>query len=81
MTAKNQITLPKKITDVLGLKKGSMFNVEVTKEGIELIPLEVKERGLTKAEYDKLEAITGKEKGKEKILTNKFINDLKKGRD
>jgi len=38
MTAKNQITIPKKITNVLGLRKGCMFEIEVSKDGIELIP-------------------------------------------
>jgi len=33
MTAKNQITIPKKITSALGLEKGSMFKVEVSKNG------------------------------------------------
>jgi len=42
MTAKNQITIPKKITNALGLGKGSMFEVGVSKEGIKLIPLEIK---------------------------------------
>lgn len=80
MTAKNQVTIPKKITNALGLRKGSMFEVEVSKEGIELIPLETKEREFTDEEYAKLEALAAKEKGKEKRVTKKFIDNLKKGK-
>ncbi len=80
MTAKNQITIPKKITEALGLEKGSMFEVEVSRDGIELIPLETKERQFTDEEYVKLETLAAKEKGKEKRVTKKFINNLKKGK-
>ncbi|MFH1458677.1 MAG: AbrB/MazE/SpoVT family DNA-binding domain-containing protein [Candidatus Omnitrophota bacterium] len=80
MTAKNQITIPKKITNALGLGKGSMFEVEVSKDGIELIPLETKEREFTNEEYAKLEALAAKEKGKEKHVTRKLIDNLKKGK-
>ncbi len=80
MTAKNQITIPKKITEALGLEKGSMFDIEVSKNAIELIPLETKEKVFTNEEYAKLEIIAAKEKGKEKRITKKFINNLKKGK-
>jgi len=80
MTAKNQVTIPKKITNALGLGKGSMFEVEVSKEGIELIPLETKEREFTDEEYAKLEALATREKGKEKPVTKKLIANLKKGK-
>jgi len=79
MTAKNQITIPKKITDVLGLSKGTMFNVEISKNCIELIPLETKEKEFTDEEYRKLSALSAKENGKEKKVTKKFIEKLKKG--
>ena len=36
MTAKNQITIPKKITNALGLGRGAMFEIGVFKSGIEL---------------------------------------------
>lgn len=78
MTAKNQVTIPKKITNALGLGKGSMFEVEVSKEGIELIPLETKGREFTDEEYAKLEILAAREKGKEKPVTKKFIANLKK---
>ena len=80
MTAKNQITIPKKITNALGLGRGSMFEVEVSKDGIELIPLETKEREFTDEEYAKLETLAAKEKGKEKHVTKKLIHNLKKGK-
>jgi len=80
MTAKNQITIPKKITNALGLRKGSMFEVEVSKDGIELIPLEIKERQFTNEEYVKLENLAAKEKGQENRITKKLIDNLKKGK-
>lgn len=80
MTAKNQITMPKKITNALGLGRGSMFEVEVSKDGIEFIPLETKEREFTNEEYARLETLADQEKGEEKRITRKFVNDLKKGR-
>jgi AbrB family looped-hinge helix DNA binding protein len=79
MTAKNQITIPKKITNALGLAKGSIFEVAVTKRRIELIPLEIKEREFTNEEYAKLETLAKQEEGKEKRLTKKFIHNLKQG--
>lgn len=80
MTAKNQITIPKKITEALDLERGSMFDIEISENAIELIPIETKKRGFTKKEYMKLDALTAQEKGKEKRVTKKFIDNLKKGR-
>ena len=80
MTAKHQITIPKKVTDVLGLRKGSMFDIAVSKNRIELIPLETVEKVFTEEEYKKLETLSMKEKGKEKRVTRKFVENLKKGR-
>ncbi len=80
MTAKHQITIPKKITDALGLKKGCMFKVAVTKDKIELVPLETKERAFTEKEYERLEALAAEEKGKEKRITKRLINNLTRGR-
>ena len=80
MTAKHQITIPKKITDVLGLKTGAIFDVMVFKNRIELIPLEISERVFTDAEYEKLEMVSMGEEGKEKRVARKFINNLKKGK-
>ena len=80
MTAKNQITIPKKITNALGLGKGAMFEVEVSRAGIELIPLETIERKFTNEEYVKLETLASREKGKEKRVTKRFIENLRKGK-
>jgi len=80
MTAKNQITLPKKITDVLGLKKGTMFTVEASRNSIELIPLVTKERTFTEEEYRKLDALSAEENGKEERLTKKQIGKMKRGK-
>ncbi len=79
MTVKHQITIPKKITEVFGLKKGSIFDIKISKDGIELIPLETIRRVLTEEEYKKLDILSQKEGGKEKRLTKRFINNLKKG--
>jgi AbrB family looped-hinge helix DNA binding protein len=78
MKTKNQITIPKKITDVLGLEKGSMFKIIVSGNRIELIPLEVSERTFTKEEYAKLELLAKKDYGKDKKVTDKFIKKLEK---
>jgi len=80
MTAKHQITIPKNIADVLGLKKGAIFNVAVSKNRIELVPLETKEKVFTSEEYKKLEMLSNHEKGMELRVTQKFISNLKKGK-
>ena len=80
MTAKNQITIPKKITNAFGLGKGSIFEVEISRNGIGLIPLEIKEKQFTDEEYVKLETLAAKEKGKEKYVTKRVIDNLKKGK-
>ena len=80
MTAKHQVTIPKKIANVLGLKQGSMFNVEIHDNRIELIPLETVEKEFSDEVYKKLDELCAKEKGQEKRVTKKFINSLKKGK-
>ena len=80
MTAKNQVTIPKKITNVLRLKKGTMFNVEVHKSRIELIPVEVKEVSFSEEQYRKLEKLSKAEKGQERKVTSSMIRRMKKGR-
>lgn len=80
MTAKHQVTIPKKITDVLGLEKGTMFNIVVSRDRIELIPLETKEKVFSDEEYKKLELLSIKEKGAERQVAKKFIDNLKKGK-
>ncbi len=78
MKTKNQITIPKKITNILGLEEGSMFKITVSGNRIELTPLEVSEKIFTKEEYAKLEQLSAKERGTEKKVTGKFIKRLEK---
>jgi len=80
MTAKNQITIPKKIVDALGVGKGCLFNVDIHRNRIELIPLEPVEKVFTKKEYEALDRLSKKQKGKEKKVTKKYISKLKKGK-
>lgn len=77
MTSKNQITLPKKIVDTLRLQQGSLFDVNVKDNRIELIPLKVSEREFTDAEYKKLEKLYQKEKGSARKVTKKYIDSIK----
>ena len=79
MTEKNQVTIPKRITNVLGLKRGAMFNVEVHKSRIELIPVEVKEISFSAEQYKKLDKLSRTEKGQEKKTTAALIQRMKKG--
>jgi AbrB family looped-hinge helix DNA binding protein len=80
MTEKHQITIPKKITDILGLGRGSIFNVEIHEHRIELIPLEPVEKVFTDEQYQKLDSLCQKEKGMEKKVTPSFIAKLKQGK-
>ena len=80
MTEKHQVTIPKRIAEVLGLKKGSIFDVQIHKNRIELIPVEVQEKKFTEEQYKKLDLLCQSEKGKEKRVTKSFIADLKKGK-
>ena len=79
MTTKNQITLPKKIVDALHLSKGSLFNIKVNRNRIELIPVETQEIEFTDKEYEKLEKLAREEKKKgAKKITREFIDNLTK---
>lgn len=80
MTSKNQITIPKKITAVLGLKKGALFNIELARNRIELIPLEIRKKVFTAQEYHQLESLSRRERGLEKRMTKEFMGHLKKGK-
>lgn len=80
MTEKHQITIPKKIAEVLGLHRGSMFDVEVHRNRIELIPVETTKKAFTKDQYKKLEALSKAEQGLERRVARDYIEELKKGR-
>ncbi len=78
MTTKNQITLPKKIVDALHLHQGSLFDVKVSKNRIELIPLKVEENPFTDEDYKRLEKLYQKEKHTAKKVTKEYIDSLGK---
>ena len=80
MTSRNQITIPKKIADAMNLKMGSIFDVRINRNKIEIIPLEFKEREFTDEEWKKIESLSVKEIGKEKKVTKEFIDNLKIGK-
>ena len=77
MTTKNQVTLPKKIVDALHLEKGSMFDIKVISNKIQLTPVEVVEKIFTDEEYEKLDELVKSQKGKAKRVTQDYINNLK----
>ena len=77
MTSKNQVTLPKKIVDALRLHQGSLFDVKVNRDRIELVPLDIQEREFTDEEYEKLEKLYQREKGSAKKITKKYIESIK----
>lgn len=80
MTAKHQITIPKRIAEALNLGKGTLFNIELSRNRIELIPLEVKERAFTDEDYKKLDKLVAKERRQTRPVTPKFIARLKQGK-
>lgn len=80
MTEKHQITIPKRIAETLGLGKGSLFEVEVHRNRIELVPVEVKERVFSEEDYAALDKLSREEKGKEVRVTKAYIRRLKKGK-
>ncbi len=51
----------------------------VSRDRIELIPLETKEKVFSDEEYKKIEMPSTKEKATERRVTKKFIDNLKKG--
>ena len=76
MTAKHQVTIPRKIAEILSLKKGTMFDVIVHRNRIELIPLEIVEKTFTDQEYEQLDALASAERGQEKPVTKAFLHAL-----
>ena len=65
MTTKNQVTLPKKIVDILHLHRGSLFDVKINRNRIELIPLKVTEKTFTQEDFRKLDNLVLDEKKKQ----------------
>jgi len=64
---KNQITLPKSIVERLHLKKNELFEVEIKKNYIVLIPVELRPK-YTSEEVEKINKIIEKEKKKAKVF-------------
>ncbi len=80
MTSKNQVTIPKNIADRFHLKRGSIFDIKIDANKIELIPMELIEKSYTEDEYKKLEEIYQREKHTAKPMSKGLIKKLKKGR-
>ena len=80
MTEKHQITIPKRIAETLGLTKGSLFEVGVRRNRIELVPVEVKEKEFSEEEYAKLDKLVREEKEKAVRVTKAYIRRLKQGK-
>ena len=78
MSAKHQVAIPSKIARALDLKRGSLFDVELNGSRIELIPLEVKKRRLTQAEYRKLDKLLAQEKEPREKVTDAFIAKVRR---
>lgn len=78
MTSKNQITLPKKIVDALRLHRGSLFDVKVQSNRIELVPLEVSAKEFTSEDYKRLDRLVKKERNSAKKITQDYINNITK---
>ena len=80
MTSKNQITIPKKIVDRFNLKRGTIFDIKIDANRIELIPMELVEKSYTEDEYKKLEELYQQEKATAKPMGKGLIGKLKKGK-
>ena len=78
MTSKNQITLPKRIVDALRLHRGSLFDVKVQSNRIELVPLEVSAKEFTMEDYKRLDKLVKKERKSAKKITQDYINNITK---
>lgn len=65
LKAKNQLTIPSVIVKRLRLKPNELFAVDVEKNFIKLIPVEIKPR-YTPEELSAIDRIVTKEKGKAK---------------
>ena len=78
---KNQITLPKSIVKRLHLKKDELFEVDIEKNYIILIPVEVKPKYSAK-EVEKIDKLIKKGKDKAKTIKSgeefsKYIDNIK----
>ena len=76
MSAKNQITIPKKLAQQLDLSAGAMFDIRINGNHLELIPLETVEKVFSDKEYAAMEGIFQKEKSSARRVTDKYIESL-----
>lgn len=76
---KNQITIPKAIAKRMNLKKDELFCVEIEKNYIKLIPVEVEPR-YTIEELNAVDHIVEKERSKSKVIKpgKEFSSFIKK---
>ena len=77
MTSKNQVTLPKAITERLHLKAGAYFKTVIQKNCIELIPVDFVEKKFSDEDFKKMDKIINKEWSQKKPLTKAYINKIK----
>ena len=80
MTSKNQVTIPKKIVDRFHLKRGTIFDIKIDSNRIELIPMELVEKTYTEQEYKKLEELYQNDKTTIKPMGKDLLKKLKKGK-
>ncbi|MBF0523448.1 MAG: hypothetical protein HQL24_10410, partial [Candidatus Omnitrophica bacterium] len=65
--------------DVLRLRKGSMFDVKVLRNRIELIPLEISEKSFSEEDFQALDGLVREEKKKGAgKVTKEFIKNITK---
>ncbi|MBU4312319.1 MAG: AbrB/MazE/SpoVT family DNA-binding domain-containing protein [Candidatus Omnitrophica bacterium] len=81
LKAKNQITIPQSVVERLHLKENELFQVDIEKSYIRLIPVEVKPK-YTAKELAKIDKIVKKEKKRVKPHKagsefSRYINGIK----
>jgi len=76
MTSKNQITIPKQLVKALQLSEGSLFDIHLKGNRLEIIPLETIEKTFTDEEYAKMEKLYQKQKHTAKRVTSKDIENI-----
>lgn len=79
LKTKNQLTIPSQIVKRLHLRINELFAVDVEKNYIKLMPIEIKPR-YTAGELRAIDRIVAKEKPKGKVLKpgKEFLNYVKK---
>ncbi|MBF0479931.1 MAG: AbrB/MazE/SpoVT family DNA-binding domain-containing protein [Candidatus Omnitrophica bacterium] len=79
LTTKNQITLPKKIIDILSLRGGSLFDVRIARNKIELTPIDETKKTFSGEDFKHIDDLVKNEKRKAvKRVTKDYINCIVK---